>query len=428
MKSKTINVKTKKTIERRFGLFNLVNSILIFLTVPGILFVLFLIVKNYQYFTSRISILYPIIHFSLFLSKYLFFHIFNYELLKDMNTRKIGKYNKNRIIKLCDEIIKDNFKDNEEMPSIYIAKNLGNNAFVINSLLFNFIKELNSITISKDLFNYLNVKELSAIIAHEIGHFKKYIPIAKRIPFITFMFIILVAYISTAFLFPILKIYTFIIYLLCFIIIKVIMTWPFKIFKKDVEFLSDLYSAEKYGKLNTINALIKIYQMNNIDILLNIEITKFVIQSRRLEIGDIEKIKRKIKRKLNKKIFDEILIKDQVASYLKNMKYSNSGKLSEDEIEKRNKALVKYLANISKMLENKIINWDEIDKHVKDGRIDSVEYEGLIDTLKNNPELQLFKTSNDNIRKMRFGTHPALRERILFVDKNCSSLEGATCF
>lgn len=424
MKSKTITVKNSKIIERRFRLLNVYNSMLIFLAIPCILLFLFLILRDFHYFNSRISIFVPLILSALFASKYLLLLNLKTELLKDVKSKKIGRYNKNKIIKLFDMIIKENFEENEEIPSIYLIKDVGGNAFVINSLLLNFIKGFNAIIISRELFDCLNIDELKAIIAHEIGHFKKYISIADRIPFIPFLFSVLSAYILITFQVSTSSIATVIAYLFCFIIIRTITTWSFKIFKKDVEFLSDLYSANKYGKLHTVNALIKLYQMNNMDILLNLEISKFMIQSKHLKIKDIQRIQRKLKRRLHKKRYDEKIIKGQIAKYLKNMKFSNKRKLSKVETKLRNNALEGYIENISKLLEDKTIDWHDIDNHIKDARIDSVEYDGLIETLKNNPELQLFRTPNDNIKKMKFGTHPALRERILFIDKNGLSLTG----
>ena len=423
MKSKTIVVNDGKRIENRFRRLNLTNSILIALAVPGIISFLYLIFTNLPYYHQRISIFYPIVHSSLFIAPYMLFSLFNLELLKVVRTKKIGVYTKKNIIRLCDEIIKENFNPHEEIPSVYIVRNIGNNAFAINSLLLNCIKTLNSITISRALFQYLNVHELKAVIAHEIGHFKRYISIYKRITFIPFLFIVLITYLTTAVLLPVLGIPAFTLYLISFYLIHRVMTLPFKLFKKDVEFLSDLYAANKYGKLYMVNALIKIYQMNNLDILLNLEISNFVMQSSQFKTKDIPTLAGTIKRKLSKKIHDEDLIKKEIEIQLKKIKPRNLKTLSANQIKKRNRALKRYQKNLLKLLNHKTIDWDDVDNHQRDGRIDAIEYEGLIETLENNPELQLFKTPKDNIRKMKFGTHPALRERILFVHYNCARLE-----
>ncbi len=402
---------------------NFTNSILIVLAVPGIIFFLYLIFTNLPYYHQRISIFYPIVHSSLFIAPYMLFSLFNLELLKVVRTKKIGVYTKEKIIRLCDETIKENFNPHEEIPSVYIVRNIGNNAFAINSLLLNCIKTLNSITISRALFQYLNVHELKAVIAHEIGHFKRYIPIYKRITFIPFFFIVLITYLTTAVLLPVLGIPAFTLYLISFYLIHRVMTLPFKLFKKDVEFLSDLYAANKYGKLYMVNALIKIYQMNNLDILLSLEISNFVMQSSQFKTKDIPTLAGTIKRNLSKKIYDEDLIKNEIGIQLKKIKPRKLKTLSANQIKKRNRALKRYQKNLLKLLNHKTIDWDDVDNHQRDGRIDAIEYEGLIETLENNPELQLFKTPKDNIRKMKFGTHPALRERILFVHYNCAHLE-----
>ncbi len=423
MKSKAIVVNDSKRLEERFRRLNFTNSILIVLAAPGIIFFLYLIFQNLPYYHQRISIFFPIVHSSLFIVPYVVFSLFNLELLKGVRTKKIGVYQKKNIIRLCDEIIKDNFNPHEEIPSVYIVRNIGNNAFAINSLLLNCIKTLNSITLSRELFQYLNVHELKAVIAHEIGHFKRYIPIYKRITFIPFVFIVLIAYQTTTVLLPALGVPAFLLYLVSFYLIHRVMTLPFKLFKQDVEFLSDLYAANKYGKLNMVNALIKIYQMNNLDILLHLEISNFVMASSQIGTKDIPQIAWAIKRKLSKKIYDENLIKNEIGIQLKKIKPRNQKNLSAHQIKRRNRALKKYQKNLLKLLQHKTIDWDDVDNHKRDGRIDAVEYDGLIEILENNPELQLFKTPKDNIRKMKLETHPALRERILFVDKNCAFLE-----
>jgi Zn-dependent protease with chaperone function len=421
VKAKLLKVGNSETVERRFAVLNFMHLVLVLLAIPIISYFIFWIVQDFSYFDARISIFYPIVHFVLFILHSQSLFLLHLQLLKRCREDRIGRYEKNKIIKLCDAMITENFETGQEVPSIYLANHIGNNAFAINSLLMNFIKKFNAIAISKELFEYLNENEIRAIIAHEIAHFKKYIPIVRRIRFIPSILFVLTAYILSAYLTTVLRIPVFILYLACFILVKKIMSWPYNIYKKDDEFLADLYAARKYGKLNMINALIRIYQMDDQDILLNREIAKFVMKSKRLEARDVEKIKATIKGKLNKKIHDEKKMIDQISSLLKKMTFSKPRALSQDDIRKRNKALENYLHKISRLVENKTLDWDEIDHHVKDGKIDDVEYEGLIELLKKNPELQLFRTPNDNIGKMRSKSHPALRERILFIDKNCAA-------
>jgi len=421
MKANLLKVGNSKTVERRFAVLNFVHFTLVLLAIPIISYIIFRIVRDFSFFDARISIFYPVVHFVLILLQSLGLFLIHLQLPKRYRGDRIGRYKKNKVIKLCDGMIAENFETGQEVPAIYLANHIGNNAFAINSLLMNFIKKFNAIAISKELFEYLNENELRAIIAHEIAHFKKYIPIVRRIRFIPSILFVLTAYILSAYLTAVQRIPVFILYLACFIIVKKMMSWPYHIYQKDDEFLADLYAARKYGKLNMINALIRIYQMDDRDILLNREIAKFVMKSKRLEARDVKKIKAMLKGKLNKKIHDEKKMIHQISSLLKKMTYSKPHALSNDDIRKRNKVLENYLLKIAKLLENKTLDWDEIDHHVKDGKIDDVEYEGLIELLKKNPELQLFRTPNDNIGKMRSKSHPALRERILFIDKNCAA-------
>lgn len=416
-----IIIKNSAVIEKRFRFLNFTNSALTVIALMANFGFLFYIFSSFNFFNSRISILYPIIHFAPSLLKLLF--LFHCDLLSDIKDKHIGVYPKNRIVNLWDTMVKENFDEKEEIPSIYIIKDSGPNAFAINSLILNSFKNLNSISISRELFKFLSINELRSVIAHEIAHFKKYIPITIRIPSISFLFGILGSYILTAILIPIIGNYDFFIYLTCFLLIRYIWSRPSNLFKQDIEFLSDLYAAEKYGKLHMVNALIKIYQLDNMDMILNQEISKYIINGNHLQTKDLEKLNKAIKRKLNKKIHDEDLMLKQIKSHLKKMKHKKKKKLPKETIEKRDQTLNKYLKSMSLMNNYKTICWNEVDHNIKDGRIDAVEYEGLIETLVNNPELQLFRTIADNIQKMKFESHPTLRERILFMDHNCSKLE-----
>ncbi len=421
MKSKSITVENSDKTEKRFRILNYLNIMLLVLAVPGGLIILFLICWDFSEFNSRASMFYPVVHYILFLCMQL---LFFRRLIKlsDVKTKYIGKYKKVTVLKLFDTVIEENFDRGDEIPSIFIVEEVGSAAFVINSMLFNFIKQLNSITISKHLFEYLSIDEIKSIIAHEIGHFKKYLPIYNRVPYILFLIVVLLSYMSTVYLVDLVDQSVFIVYVICFCAIRYFINCVFNRVKKDVEYLSDLYSADKYGKLNAVNALIKIYQMDNMDIMMNIEVSKHVMQTDSLKIEDIYAITKKIRKKVGKRIYDENIIKNKIEECLENIKIGEKRKMSNRKIRKRNKELEEYVKNIEKMLKNKTLEWDEIDNHKKDGRIDLIEYKGLIRIIKENPELQLFRGPNDNVKNMKYEDHPTLRERIIYIDQNCSNI------
>lgn len=422
MQFKKMMIHNSKTIERRFSVLNALSVIIVGGSCLGSLIALGLLVYNFQLFNARISLVYPGLHVMLFPLGYAAIFLTKLELLTQRTTKYLGKHQTDRIIQLCETVIAENFHEHEERPSIYLVDTLATHASARNSLILNGIKHLNAITLSQELFDVLNIEEIRAIIAHEIGHFKHYMSLAKRLAVFPFLFFILTAYCLTALLIPVVHIPGVVVYILCFVLMKFLVTWPFQVFQHDIEFLSDLYAAQQYGKLTMVNALIKLYQMNNVEMLLNMEIAKCMLNNDRVEMKDMESLRGRVKKTLSKKIYDESLIARQIRTQFQKMSWAHKQPLSEDARKKRDKTLQDYLTRLSHMRNYRTIPWDDVDHHTRDGRIDIVEYDGLIEVLKSHPELQLFNTPQDNIRKMKFRTHPTLRERILFLDANCANL------
>ena len=333
--------------------------------------------------------------------------------------KKIGRHDTAEVEALFSAMLLENFNDGDEKPHMYIIEDVGYNAIAINALFFDSLKKINAVAIGRDLFDYLNMAEIRAITAHEIGHFKKYIRAGKRALLLPAIFKILSAYLATSFLAQVFEIYTILIYLPAFGYISYLLEKPFVAHDKEVEYLADLYAGRKYGKLDLVNALTKIYQANVLDTLLNIEAAKFVMTRDDLEQDDIPDIQKRLKPKVGRQIFDEAEISQKARSALMRMNLKQKPSMTSKKIQKRNKALQDYLSQMEFFLEKSKVNWDEVDSNERDGMIDEIEYGRLIEILKDNPDLPLFREQWSPWPFFKRETHPRLRQRILFLDKNC---------
>lgn len=415
-------IHDRSYIERRFRISNAIGIGNVWISLAGICLLLFFVYRYFDIYNRHVSVFIPVVHFALFLFQFVLFFAAAFERISDVRSKTLGSYKHKRVMELVDEVLRDNFHEGQEIPNVYIINNIGNNAFAVNSLLMNFIKKLNSITLSKNLFDMLSIPELKSVMAHEIGHFKRNIYIPDRIRFIPQLFLVLSAYMVIVHFDPLAGSNAVVAYLLVFLILKRIWTSPFRLFQQDIEYLSDLYAAEKYGKLAFVNAMIKIHQMNDLDLWVNYEVAKRMLDSKNLPMNEFSIIAGRIKKRVGKRLYDQEYIAHQVVGAFNSLEEKKRKPLEKIEKAKRNRALKQYVRKLSKIMGDKIVDWNEIDAHERDGRIDSEEYEGLIDILKHHPELKLFKSSFENIGRKRFGSHPALRKRILFVDRNCRNL------
>jgi Zn-dependent protease with chaperone function len=137
------------------------------------------------------------------------------------------------------------------------------NAFVINIYLLNFISPANAVYITKKSFNCLTREEIKALLFHEMGHFNKYIYDENKILKSGLFLFLIMPFAFTVLVHGFLFKVGFV--LLAITIIVVI--WSKLRNSKDydnhvLEYLSDLYAAEKEGLLNTVNMLITLAKEN----------------------------------------------------------------------------------------------------------------------------------------------------------------------
>lgn len=170
--------------------------------------------------------------------------------IEKADSKMTGNYSVEEIRELVSSVINE-FK-NKEIPNIYILDSKIVNAYAVDTWLVNFIRPFNAVYISKRAFECMSEGELKATLLHELGHFYRYDYAGNRlrIPRFLFMslpfaFIVLIPH-GWKFLFAA---------TLAYIVLKII-SFPAKRDDRIMEYLSDLFAAERVGKLNMINTLI----------------------------------------------------------------------------------------------------------------------------------------------------------------------------
>jgi Zn-dependent protease with chaperone function len=194
--------------------------------------------------------------FVIILGQTLLFRFISVKLSRVKETQ-IGKYSTEEIRQLIEKAISKSLA--KEKPEVYILGLNYVNAFAINISLFNFIKFLNAVYISKKCFSSLTKDEIEALVLHEMGHFNKYqYSEMKLLNLGLYLYLIMPFAFTVLFQGILLKIgFVFI----CFLIILIFLSTIRRMKDYDMhvlEYLSDLFAAERTSNLAVINMIITV--------------------------------------------------------------------------------------------------------------------------------------------------------------------------
>jgi Zn-dependent protease with chaperone function len=151
----------------------------------------------------------------------------------------------------------------KELPTVYVLQLDIVNAFAVNIYLFNSFRAFNAIYISEKCFQCLSKEELEALLLHELGHFNTYSYDETK-----FMNIGNILFMVMPFAFVVLapgiivKVVFVIVTLLSIIGLYMLIRSRQMYDTHVLEYLSDLYAAERVGSLATINMLLTVAQQN----------------------------------------------------------------------------------------------------------------------------------------------------------------------
>jgi len=415
MKNKSIplieNLKKKFENFNRFNIIGLIGMVLVIASGTHILINNLYLIKDLTYILL-ILIFLPlndnIQYFKAF--------IFNRGIKpQNLTEEKIGNLSKEELLEILDETVSHLKENKKEIPSFYIYEEYEANAEARDSI-FNIVKPLNSIRLSRGLFHYLTPDEIKSIVLHEIGHFTKYIPIIDKFYFILYPFIISVFIIIISFKNFDNDLYHLILSCVVYYAIVIIVNNIKFSISKTLEFLSDYYAAERNGLLVTVNALLRLYYGSEHYGSLIKESVEEIVKFHEIPVENIQKVLELIEKEFysqkkhspsfkNKKI-QKIIRSEKATQYHKN--------LSEEEIRELDEFKEEFDQETA--FSSSIIDWKLFDEN-KNNRIDDREYLNFIAVLRKNRQKMLYGIEGIHDEDLP-ETHPELVERILFLHEN----------
>ena len=174
---------------------------------------------------------------------------------------QLGNYTVSEVRAILNGCIQEH--KSHEQPELYIISLGLVNAFAVNIYLLNFLKPFNAIYISEKCFTCLVKEEIEALLLHELGHFNQYIYDETK-----FMNIGNILFMVMPFAFIVLapgillKVVFVVVALLSIIGFYALIRRRQMYDTHVLEYLSDLYAAERVGSLATINMLLAVAKEN----------------------------------------------------------------------------------------------------------------------------------------------------------------------
>jgi len=326
-------------------------------------------------------------------------------------TQRVGAYSAQEIQDLASELFWPH--RHKEIPAIFITKTKFEGAYVLDSLLFNFLRPLNAVYISEHIFNLLSLNEIKAILSHELGHFYHHMRPLNRVRFLlTLLHGTLPIYLSQI-LFGTLNAGAFIIWIIfTTYYLRGIQHWFLRVSR------SHEYLSRRFGVLNFVNALIKVSKHSEIEALLQQNVLKRVQEDPRISINKIKEILQQIEECLPKEPATPEQLKRVIETVFTSEKLPRLDRpMSTAQAQRESEKIDAYIDAFLYRAEFKMIDWQEFDTEIADGSISKTEYPQLIECLKRNPEGQLFQTMSDHAASASQHSHPTVRQRILFLDQ-----------
>lgn len=330
--------------------------------------------------------------------------------------QKIGRYKAGEIYLMMRELLAPH--KGKEQPKTYITFQKYDGAFVINSLLFNFIKPLNAVYISQHLFQILKPNEIKAILAHELAHFYEYIRPLNRVRFALMGFNALLPIYLSLSDGQITFWKAFLIWVVFSGVFNISINLWLSRTSQDYEYLCDLSAARRYGVISVANGLFGVCKTMEIQAQLYKALISRIRKDNTLSIKKLEELLARCEQELPAKAIGEKDLQRLVSQILGNKETKEIRKrLTPKEQAEEDKQIQKAIDQLMLNHEFKVLDWKRFDYVIPDGRLDRAEYERLIRTLKACPDHQLFKVATDNVEQSKNSSHPTVAQRILFLEQ-----------
>lgn len=323
-----------------------------------------------------------------------------------------GNHGAGLILRAVEEVFGEYRK--KEIPALYIIDNEKGGAFVIDTYILNFIRPLNAVYIPQHLLRIMTIDELKCTLAHELGHFYRYIHPVRRFIYPVYLFIMIL---------PVLLISLYqskLTITLLFLSYGILHTVVGKIHmyrSKDLEYLADYYAALRFGKINYVNTLLTLGRFSELTTAIERKILHKIKSDDTLQLSDFERIYREI---ISLHTFDRNFSEKTAVAVEKELMKESSGtsraRLTKASVRKKTAMINTFLSQY--YAERKKVDWDRFDTGLIKRRIEKEEYGSFIEEILNNPDKVLVDSIVDDDSAAGNASHPDIRKRILFLEKN----------
>ncbi len=337
--------------------------------------------------------------------------------LDKVRDEKIGNYYVPEIQKIVKSVL-SKFREKEK-PRIYLIDEPVGGPYVIDTYFLNFIGPLNAIYFPRHVFHFLKPMELKAILAHELGHFYRYMYPAQRFPYPFYLVASFIPFILIPY-----------VHQLIFIAVLVGVNFGFnpvlnKLFNhksKNMEYLSDIFAARLCGKLNSINALLVSCKYSELIESMQKKVLKIIRDDDSLSLTNFEEMYDQLIRILPEKPNSTEDVKTILAETISGFDFSDFNvNMSQKQISKEKQVIGAILGSPEFTKERAVVDWDIFDFVEKNHRIEEGEYAALISSIMDS-DRYLVDSITDEESEYINDTHPSLRSRILFLHKNVEAL------
>lgn len=332
----------------------------------------------------------------------------------------------------------------KSIKRIYLTDTSIPNALTLDVLPLPFIRR-SWIVLDANVLEILEEREIQAVISHELGHVKRFDGIVNLFRFgVNYLVLLAYAFLIITITYHIiadkpivaldfaLKIVYLLIVLFIIYILTIINNILMNLSRRQSELIADHYAAETVGRNHIINALVLIGQRMDVISAFGTEFKWLgsLEGKENLTREFIQGLKTLPPKEMSRKISREKAVSIYVSQRLKNIRDDLFVPLTDEQIKKLTDVSSKKLLKVredsvengfalNRQIKNELhklkIDWlleedkDE-DLYLKDKEIDS-----LVNTIKTNPEKELFEEEIQKRRTILGYDHPSIKQRILFL-------------
>ncbi len=330
----------------------------------------------------------------------------------------------------------------KSIKRIYLTDTSIPNAMTLDVVPLPFIRS-SWIVLDANVLEILDERETKAVIAHELGHVKRFDGIVNifryGINFYAFIAYLIILLEMVRLIIADVPVALEILVRVGFLLLLIIVIWAFTILnrlllnysRRQSELMADYYAAQRIGRNHIINALVLLGQRLDVITAFGTEFRWLGSRENKKDVSRefLQGLKDLPPEELSKEISREKAVHIYVQQRLKNLKEDLYVPFNDDQIqdltvkaskklltlreEQLEKGLVKD-RKIASELSKLTIDWFLIDKD-KDLYLKDEEVDNLVKEIIGNPDKELFEHDLYPRRAILIRDHPSMKDRIIFL-------------